>query len=96
MQNAHFILLLSLLLLMSFCAAPSSGLNETAAKADVGVILDLNTTVGKICKTCISMAIDDFYSNRDHTTRIFPHFMDSKCDVVDAASAGTFVIRSVS
>lgn len=58
-------------------------------KADVGVILDLNTTLGKISQICISMAIEDFYSDGlNRTTIMVPHFRDSRGDVVSAASTG--------
>ena len=74
---------------MCFCFSQLTGFNSTAAKADVGVILDLDTTFGKMCRTCISMAVEEFYANRDHTTMIVPHFRDSKSDVIAAAYAGT-------
>ncbi|XP_047962186.1 glutamate receptor 2.9-like [Salvia hispanica] len=63
----------------------STGFNSSAAKADVGVILDLDTPLGKVCRTCISMAVEDFYANRNHTTMIVPHFRDSKGDVIPTA-----------
>lgn len=93
MQNPHFFWLF-MLLFTSFCVDPLNGFNATAAKADVGVILDLGTTLGKIRKTCISMAIEDFYSSRNYSTMIEPHFMDSKEDVVTAASAGMLSLLS--
>ncbi|KAH6793348.1 hypothetical protein C2S52_003825 [Perilla frutescens var. hirtella] len=79
---------------MRFCVAPLNGFNATAAKADVGVILDYETTLGKICKTCIYMAIEDFYSNRNHSTMIVPHFRDSGSDVVAAASAAIDLLKN--
>ncbi|KAH6790010.1 hypothetical protein C2S51_005016 [Perilla frutescens var. frutescens] len=80
---------------MSFCVAPLNGFNVSAAKADVGVILDFGTPVGKICKTCISMAIEDFYSNGNHSTMIVPHFRDSRSDVVAAASAAIDLLKNI-
>ncbi|KAH6821813.1 hypothetical protein C2S53_008418 [Perilla frutescens var. hirtella] len=79
---------------MRFCVAPLNGFNATAAKADVGVILDYETTLGKICKTFIYMAIEDFYSNRNHSTMIVPHFRDSGSDVVAAASAAIDLLKN--
>lgn len=90
MQIPNFIVFL-LLILTSFCSGPSIGSNVTtaAAKADVGVILDLETTTGKIFKTCISMAIQDFYStHKNYSTMIVPHFRDSRTDVVASTSSG--------
>ncbi|KAG6395592.1 hypothetical protein SASPL_141715 [Salvia splendens] len=93
MQNQCFFWL-HMLLFMCFCVGPSSGFNATAAKANVGVVLDLDTTLGKICKTCISMAIEDFYSNLDYNTMIEPHFRDSRSDVVIAASAAIDLLKN--
>lgn len=77
-----------LLMIMIICVDQSDGYNATAAKADVGFILDLNQTIGKIMKTCISMAIGDFYSKHSFNTVIVPHFRDSSNGSVAAASAG--------
>ncbi|XP_042012392.1 glutamate receptor 2.9-like [Salvia splendens] len=64
----------------------ANGSNATAAKVDVGIILDLQTPLGKRYKTCIFMAIEDFYSkNSNYSTVIVPHFKDSSKDVVSAA-----------
>ncbi|KAG6388367.1 hypothetical protein SASPL_149792 [Salvia splendens] len=79
----------AILVLMSFCVHQLNCGDATAAKADVGVILDLDTTLGKMYRTCISMAIEDRNANHNHnhTTMIVPHFRDSRGDVVAAASA---------
>ncbi|XP_042019763.1 glutamate receptor 2.8-like [Salvia splendens] len=45
-------------------------------------------------QTCISMAIEDFYSNRDYKTMIEPHFRDSRSDVVTAASAAIDLLKN--
>ncbi|KAF7145627.1 hypothetical protein RHSIM_Rhsim04G0164500 [Rhododendron simsii] len=92
---------LLLLLVMSCCYynivpllgaeinASSSGLIEV----DVGLILDLDNILGKMSLTCIYMALDDFYAvyDQNHTTRIVLHAIDSKSDVVEAASAAELV-----
>ncbi|KAL1539481.1 glutamate receptor 2.7-like [Salvia divinorum] len=83
-----------LLMFMSFCVVRLNCRNATAEMADVGVILDLDTTLGKICKACVSMAIEDFYSNRDHNTMIMPHFRDSGTDAVAAASAAIELLKN--
>ncbi|KAI3455706.1 hypothetical protein Pfo_012369 [Paulownia fortunei] len=94
MQNPKFFCL-SLLLFMSFCIAPLSGKNASAAKADAGIILDFDTTVGKISRTCMSMALEDFYAKRNHSTKIVPHFRDSNSDVVGAASAAIDLLKNI-
>ncbi|KAL1538006.1 hypothetical protein AAHA92_26795 [Salvia divinorum] len=93
MRNPYFFCF-HMLLFICFCVDPLTGFNETAVKANVGVVLDLDTAVGKICKTCISMAIEDFYSNRDYNTMIEPHFRDSRSDVVTAASAAIDLLKN--
>ncbi|KAI8527998.1 hypothetical protein RHMOL_Rhmol12G0117500 [Rhododendron molle] len=93
---------LLLLLVMSCCyynivqllgaQNASTGLIEV----DVGIILDLNNIVGKMSRTCIYMALDDFYALHDqnHTTRIVLHAIDSKSDVVEAASAAIDLLKN--
>ncbi|KAL1538008.1 glutamate receptor 2.8-like isoform X2 [Salvia divinorum] len=93
MQNPH-LFWLHMLLFMCLCIDPLSGFNATAAKANVGIIHDLDGAVGKMCKTCISMAIEDFYSNRDYNTMIEPHFRDSRSDIVTAASAAIDLLKN--
>ncbi|XP_042024469.1 glutamate receptor 2.7-like [Salvia splendens] len=85
---------LHFLIFQSFYFTQSSGFNPTAVKVDVGVILDLDTTLGKILKSCITMAIVDFYSNRSYNTMIVPHFRDSKTDVVAATSAALDLLKN--
>ncbi|KAL1548534.1 glutamate receptor 2.7-like [Salvia divinorum] len=92
MQNPYFICF-HMFLLMCFCV-PLTGFNETASKANVGVVLDLETALGKICKTCIAMSIEDFYFNRDCNTMIEPHFRNSGNDVVTAASAAIDLLKN--
>ncbi|KAB5514426.1 hypothetical protein DKX38_028332 [Salix brachista] len=58
----------------------------------VGVILDLNSTVGEIAESCISMAVSDFYAvNDDFKTRLALFTRDSSRDVVAATSSGICV-----
>ena len=54
----------------------------------VGVILDMNSTVGVMANSCISMAVSDFYAaNPYFETRVALFTRDSNGDVT-AASAG--------
>ena len=55
----------------------------------VGVILDLGTLVGKIARTSIQMALEDFYAaHKNYSTRLILHIRDSHSNNVQAASAG--------
>lgn len=64
---------------------------ESTVPVKVGVILDMNTTVGKMGLECIKVALSDFYASHGYyKTRLILHARDSKGNVVDAALAGTF------
>ncbi|KAF5199265.1 Glutamate receptor 2.2 [Thalictrum thalictroides] len=55
---------------------------------NVGVILDLETWVGKVSNSCMYMAISDFYAiHADYKTRLVLHTRDSKSDIVGAVFA---------
>jgi ionotropic glutamate receptor len=55
----------------------------------IGVVLDLNSTVGEMAESCISMAVSDFYAlNVDFKTRLALSTRDSSSDVVAATSSG--------
>jgi len=83
--------ILFLLLVFSFGAAQ----NSTARRAEefhVGVILDLGSLVGKVSRTSISLAVEDFYSvHQSYRTKLAIHIRDSMGDEVQAASAGTLI-----
>jgi ionotropic glutamate receptor len=58
----------------------------------IGVVLDLNSTVGEMAESCISMAVSDFYAlNVDFKTRLALFTRDSSSDVVAATSSGICV-----
>lgn len=67
--------------------APISG----AATLNVGVILNLQSLVGKMARTSILMAMEDFYAvHRNYKTKLVLHIRDSNADNVQAASEGNF------
>lgn len=82
--------LLLLLLLFSSADPPwAAAAGETPFR--VGVILDLETLIGNVSRTCIAMAAEDFYAaHPDYKTRVDLHFRNSGGDAVGAASAGRF------
>ncbi|KAH7866077.1 hypothetical protein Vadar_015316 [Vaccinium darrowii] len=98
---SHLLVLPPLLFIVSFlCVVPIiSGQNVSGLieAVDVGVILDADNIVGKVGQTCISMALEDFYTlNQNHsTTRIVLHKRDSKGDVVEAADAAIDLLKNV-
>jgi glutamate receptor, ionotropic, plant len=70
-------------------AQNSNQFTTTTHDIPVGVILDLNTIVGKIGQTSIQMAMKDFYTaNKNYSTRLVLHTRDSNGDDFQAISAG--------
>lgn len=56
-----------------------------AATLNVGVILNLQSLVGKMARTSILMAMEDFYAvHRNYTTKLVLHIRDSSADSVQA------------
>ncbi|KAF8400402.1 hypothetical protein HHK36_013700 [Tetracentron sinense] len=91
----HPILLFFFISQLSFFACVGSSTNSTAL-FHVGVVLDLNSWVGKVAQSCISMAISDFYArHQDYNSKIVLHTRDSKGDVVSAASAALDLMKNV-
>ncbi|GMP25232.1 hypothetical protein CsSME_00002195 [Camellia sinensis var. sinensis] len=69
--------------------------NTTTVQVKVGVVLDMNTWVGKMGLKGISMALSDFYSSHVHyKTRLELHVRDSKDNVVGAAAAVVELLKT--
>ncbi|KAI4356972.1 hypothetical protein L6164_000949 [Bauhinia variegata] len=61
----------------------------------IGVILDLNSQIGSMANSCISMALHDFYQkNSDYKTRLDLRTRDSNNDIIKAASAAFDLIKN--
>uniref|UniRef100_A0A2N9IMB7 Glutamate receptor n=1 Tax=Fagus sylvatica TaxID=28930 RepID=A0A2N9IMB7_FAGSY len=61
----------------------------------VGVVLDLNSTVGEMAESYLSMAVSDFYTvNANYQTRLTLFTRDSKDDVVGAACAALDLMKN--
>ncbi|KAK4719098.1 hypothetical protein R3W88_017436 [Solanum pinnatisectum] len=70
--------------------------NTSAVKVDVGIILDLETDVGKVMHISILLALADYHANTSRgAIRIVPHIRDSKKDDVEAASDATSPLLTV-
>ncbi|XP_041018053.1 glutamate receptor 2.3-like [Juglans microcarpa x Juglans regia] len=66
-----------------------------AAVIPVGVVLDLNSTVGELAESCIFMALSDFYAvNAHYRTRLALFTRDSRGDVVGAACAALDLMKN--
>ncbi|XP_052182295.1 glutamate receptor 2.7-like isoform X1 [Diospyros lotus] len=85
-----------LVLLLLSLGSLHNVLGGQVIKVDVGLILDKDTIVGKMTKTCMDMALEDFYAtNHNFTTRLVLHPRDSKTDVVEAAYAAIDLLKNV-
>ncbi|KAL0428928.1 UNVERIFIED_CONTAM: Glutamate receptor 2.8 [Sesamum radiatum] len=85
----------ALLLLLSV-AIFSAVRTSSTIDFQVGVILDLDSPVGRIGMSCLSMASYDFYSaHADYKTRLVLNVRDSNNSVVDAAAAALDLIKDV-
>jgi len=85
----HVVLLLILLGLAALIPATSRAQQQPLASVTVGLIIDADSPVGRIARTTIPMALDDFYAafpNASARVRVVQQ--DSSGDVVAAASAG--------
>ncbi|PWA93912.1 Extracellular ligand-binding receptor [Artemisia annua] len=62
----------------------------------IGVILDMDSNVGKSCRVSILMALEEFYGApyNNFTTIIHPHFHDSKSSNFEAASVASDLITN--
>ncbi|BFG14671.1 hypothetical protein CerSpe_009450 [Prunus speciosa] len=60
----------------------------------VGVVLDLNSSVGAIANSCMTTAVLDFYNKHDHyQTKLHLHTRDSADDIVTAASEAWYMMK---
>ncbi|KAF8035046.1 hypothetical protein BT93_C1158 [Corymbia citriodora subsp. variegata] len=64
--------------------------SATTIPVNVGVIVDLETWVGKMGLSCVNLSLSNFYSsNPSYKTRIVLNVRDSAGDEVAAAAAGS-------
>ncbi|KAK4381182.1 Glutamate receptor 2.8 [Sesamum angolense] len=84
------------LLLLLSAALFSTVRTSSTVDFQVGVILDLDSPVGRIGMSCLSMASSDFYSaHTDYKTKLVLNVRDSNNSVVDAAAAALDLIKDV-
>ncbi|KAL6345739.1 hypothetical protein AAG906_017483 [Vitis piasezkii] len=68
---------------------------NTTIPVKVGVVLDMDTWLGKMGLSCITMALSDFYASHGHyKTRLVLEIRDSKRDVVGAAAAALDLLQN--
>ncbi|EYU45932.1 hypothetical protein MIMGU_mgv1a023751mg [Erythranthe guttata] len=75
-------------------AATESSPNNSTFR--VGVILDLDSLIGRTGVNSLSLALSDFYSvNSNYTTRLVLHVRNSNEQVLDAASAALTLLKEL-
>ncbi|KAJ8634714.1 hypothetical protein MRB53_008981 [Persea americana] len=87
-----FLLLFFICLLGNNTCFPSGV--QAGAIVDVGVVLDLDTWVGKMSQSCMSMALSDFYAAGNHSTKLILHPRDSRKDIVGAAARALDLLKN--
>ena len=87
MARANQYVLFLLLIFNSTAAQNTTG--SSSNEFHVGVILDLGSLVGKVARTSVSLAVQDFYAACQNCSRkLVLHVRDSAGNDVQAASAG--------
>ncbi|KAK4485680.1 hypothetical protein RD792_008324 [Penstemon davidsonii] len=63
---------------------------------NVGVVLDLDSLVGRIGMTSLSLALSDYYSiDRNFSAKIVLHVRDSNGQIIDAAASALSLLKDV-
>ncbi|CAH1454009.1 unnamed protein product [Lactuca virosa] len=88
----HGVIVLALMMMMMVMLV-ANGETLGTREIGVGVILDMDSHVGKSIRISILMAIEYIYTNHS-TTIIVPHFRDSKYDNVEASSAAIDLLKN--
>ncbi|KAL5699310.1 hypothetical protein ACHQM5_030232 [Ranunculus cassubicifolius] len=84
-------------LLVSYLAnAKNISHNKEVSDFHVGVVLDFNSSIGRVGWNCIQFALSDFYATHtDYRTRLFLHQRDSQGDNVKASLAVLDLLQNV-
>ncbi|KAK8569957.1 hypothetical protein V6N13_002665 [Hibiscus sabdariffa] len=92
-------LVIFLLSLLNPLSANVNNINDSTSekvRVHVGVIVDMQSWVGKIVDSCISMAISDFYGRKSHhRTKLVLHTRDSEGDPLLVLSHALILLESV-
>ena len=90
-KTTSFLLLLLLLFPFLNLSVAQNVTRSGAGILNVGAILNLQSLVGKIARTSILMAMEDFYAaHRNYRTKLVLHIRDSNGDNIQAASEGMY------
>ncbi|KAM5553986.1 hypothetical protein ABKV19_025960 [Rosa sericea] len=90
-NQKHFLWFIFIVL---FIPAIRPSTTKEVIRVPVGVVLNLNSSVGAMAENCMTMALDDFYAKHAHyQTRLSLLTRDSKNDVVSAAYEAQHLIN---
>ncbi|KAK6140555.1 hypothetical protein DH2020_025699 [Rehmannia glutinosa] len=93
-MEMNFLIIFSISLLLSLFFSLFNAQQNTTF--EVGVILDVESRVGRIGLTSLSLAASDFYSvNRNYSTRLVLHIRDSRGQVTGAAATALNLLKDV-
>ncbi|KAM0017593.1 putative periplasmic binding protein-like I [Helianthus debilis subsp. tardiflorus] len=96
MDNTYHHMLLLIFFIAVMCLIWVANSKPKREVINIGVILDMDTGIGKMSSTCITIAIHDFYQKHNRSTAVIrPHFRDSKQDNVQAASVAIDLLKNV-
>ncbi|KAL3819383.1 hypothetical protein ACJIZ3_005288 [Penstemon smallii] len=71
------------------CINAQTELQNNSTLVNVGVVLDLDSLVGRIGMTSLSLSLSDYYSiDRNFSAKIVLHVRDSNGQIIDAAASG--------
>ncbi|KAF9595124.1 hypothetical protein IFM89_037224 [Coptis chinensis] len=83
-------------LLANFVAGRNISHGGGVSDFHVGVVLDMDSTIGRVGWNCMEMALSDFYTtNADYRTRLSLHLRDSQGDNVKAVLSVIDLLQNV-
>ncbi|CAL8078688.1 unnamed protein product [Prunus armeniaca] len=94
MTNQKHLLSFFFILLLAGLGSIQLSMAKEVMRIPVGVVLDLNSSVGAIAESCMTMALSDFYAKHAHyRTRLDLRTRDSADDIVTAASEAWYMMK---
>ncbi|XP_008223627.1 PREDICTED: glutamate receptor 2.8-like [Prunus mume] len=94
MTNQKDILSFFFILSLAGLGSIQLSMAKEVIRIPVGVVLDLNSSVGAIAESCMTMALSDFYAKHAHyRTRLDLRTRDSADDIVTAASEAGYMMK---
>ncbi|BFG14669.1 hypothetical protein CerSpe_009430 [Prunus speciosa] len=94
MTTQKHVLSFFFILLLAGLGSIQLSMAKEVIRIPVGVVLDLNSSVGAIAESCMTMALSDFYAKHAHyRTRLDLLTRNSADDIVTAASEAWYMMK---